>query len=196
MGNVVPTEKGGLPSTSEGDFKNARQSFLHRKFVWQCSWQLQIPILVVQSVLHKKIAVTCLQISVCSKDLPTRQYSVFRAYYICCGSSGRRWTFLKKVMFTNKATFHINGVVNKQDRHEIHRNRLQWPNYTVFLMMITMTMMMNKNKSDNNSHLKIPIKLSSTVVTPQKFAANFLKCYSSPPASEATVTGNIYLNIL
>lgn len=169
-GNVEKKHSTGRPRTSEENVERIRQSCVRspKKSIARRSLELQIPKTTIQNILHKRLRLHAYKIQLRQQikltDRPKRkEFACFMLEQIDDDPD-----FLKRVLFTDEATFHINGCVNRhncriwgsQQPNEIHEHVRDSPKLNVWCGL-----------------------LNDRVVGPFFFA-------------ERTITGIIYLDML
>lgn len=114
-GTVEKKSRPGRPPTSEENIERIRQSCLRspKKSIARRSVELQIPKTTIQNVLHKRLRLHAYKIQIRQQIKPTdRPMRAEFASFMLNGIDDNP-NFLQRVLFTDEATFHINGSVNR-----------------------------------------------------------------------------------
>lgn len=116
-GSVLKRTSSGRPSTSDADVARVQQAFIRSpsKSIRCASRQLQLPTTTVHRVLHKRLKLHAYKVQLLHAlqpdDRPKRKsFAVDILSRIDDDPD-----FLKKVMFTDEACFHVSGKVNRHN---------------------------------------------------------------------------------
>ena len=116
-GSVLKGHSPGRPRTSEDKVEEIRQSCIRspKKSIARRSLQLNIPKSTLHDVIRRRLRLRAYKIQLRHQikpaDRPTR--TDFASFML--NAIDDNPTLLKRVLFSDKATFHINGVVNRHN---------------------------------------------------------------------------------
>ena len=115
-GTVFDTRRSGRPRTSEENIERVRQAFQRSpmKSIRTAARQLKLPRSTVHKVLHKNLRLYAYKVQMLQalqpNDMPrSKEFAVNMLQRISEGEA-----FLKRVCFSDEATFHVSGKLNKQ----------------------------------------------------------------------------------
>jgi hypothetical protein len=116
-GSVVKGHSPGRPSTSHDDTKRIRVAFQRspKHSVLHVSRQLQIPKSTVHDVLHRRLKLRAYKQQLVQhiqpRDKPQRvNFVTFMLEQLTADDN-----YLQKILFSDEATFHTHGVVNRHN---------------------------------------------------------------------------------
>ena len=116
-GTVFDTRRSGRPRTSEENIERVRQAFQRSpmKSIRTAARQLKLPRSTVHKVLHKNLRLYAYKVQMLQalqpNDMPRRkEFAVNMLQRISEDEA-----FLKRVCFSDKATFHVSGKLNKHN---------------------------------------------------------------------------------
>ena len=116
-GTVFDTRWSGRPKTSKENIERLRQAFqrFSMKFIRTAARQLELPRSTVHKVLHKNLRLYAYKVqklqALQSNDMPRRkEFAVNMLQRISEDEA-----FLKRVCFSDEATFHVSGKLNKHN---------------------------------------------------------------------------------
>lgn len=129
-GTVGKKSRPGRPRTSEENVERIRQSCVRspKKSIARRSLQLNIPKTTIQNVLHKRLRLHAYKIQIHQQIKPTDRPKRTEFASFLLNVIDDNPNFLQRVLFSDEATFHINGCVNRhncrvwgsQQPNEIH----------------------------------------------------------------------------
>lgn len=118
-GCICDQRKGhsGRPSVSEEVVDRVRQTFLRspKKSTRRCSQELQVPQSTVSKILRKKLRFIPYKLQLVQQLLPQDNETRFQ---FCCALQALMEDdphLLSKIIFSDEATFHVNGKVNRHN---------------------------------------------------------------------------------
>lgn len=116
-GSINIKKSPGRPRTSDEAVERIRQSCVRspKKSIARRSLQLGIPKTTIQNVLHKRLRLHAYKIQLKHEIKPTDRP---KRYAFACNmleNIDNDESFLKRVIFTDEATFHVNGCVNRHN---------------------------------------------------------------------------------
>ncbi|XP_035210502.1 uncharacterized protein LOC118184885 [Stegodyphus dumicola] len=116
-GSIADKKRSGLPCTSDFDVERVRETFLHnpRRSVRSAARELDMPISAVYKVIKKKLRLHAYKLQVVQvlepDDRPrTMAFATDMLRRIDDAE------FLKRIMFSAEASFHLSGIVNRHVR--------------------------------------------------------------------------------
>ena len=116
-GTVFSTRRSGQPRTSEANIECVRQAFQRfpMKSIRTAARQLELPHSTVHKVLHKNLRLYAYKVQMLQalqpNDMPRRkEFAVNMLQRISEDEA-----FLKRVCFSDEATFHVSGKLNKHN---------------------------------------------------------------------------------
>ena len=116
-GTVFDTRRSGRPRTSEENIERVRQAFQRSpmKSIRTAARQLELPRSTVHKVLHKNLRLYAYKVQMLQAlqpiDMPRqREFAVNMLQQI-----SENEAFLKRVCFSDEATFHVSGKLNKHN---------------------------------------------------------------------------------
>ena len=113
---VFDTRRSGRPRTSEENIERVWQAFQRSpmKSIRIAARQLELPCSTVHKVLHKNLRLYAYEVQMKAlqpNDMPRRkEFAVNMLQQI-----SENEAFLKRVCFSNEATFHVSGKLNKHN---------------------------------------------------------------------------------
>jgi hypothetical protein len=116
-GSVLHKKGAGRPRTSVIDVERVRTAFLRspQKSVRQASRELQLPPATVHKVMHKRLGLHAYKIQMV-QELKPHDGPLRKAFAIdMLERIENDQNFLKNVVFSDEATFHISGKVNRHN---------------------------------------------------------------------------------
>lgn len=143
-GCLCPAKRTGRPSTSEDVIEQVRTAFQRspRKSIRRASRELQCPTTTVWRVLRRRLHMTPYKLQLVQQlkdtDKPAR-----RDFCIAMQQKMEDDGFDDRLVFSDEATFHVNGKVNKhntriwgtENPHELLEHQRDSPKVTVFCAM-------------------------------------------------------------
>ena len=131
-GCICDQRKGhsGRPAVSEGAVDRVREAFVRspKKSTRRASQELQIPRSTVQKVLHKRLRFTPYRLQLVQRLYPQDRETRFNFCQGLQESMENYLDLLSKIIFSDEATFHLNGKVN---RHNVRIWGTQNPHATL-----------------------------------------------------------------
>ena len=116
-GTVFDTRRSGQPRTSEENIERVRQAFQRSpmKSIRTAARQVELPHSTVHKVLHKNLRLYAYKVQMLQalqpNDMPRRkEFAVNMLQRISEDEA-----FLKRVCFSDEATFHVSGKLNKHN---------------------------------------------------------------------------------
>ena len=116
-GTVFDTRRSGRPRTSEENIERVRQAFQRSpmKFICTAARQLELPRSTVHKVLHKNLRLYAYKVQMLQalqpNDMPRqKKFAVNLLQRI-----SEDGAFLKRVCFSDEATFYVSGKLNKHN---------------------------------------------------------------------------------
>ena len=116
-GTVFDTRRSGQPRTSKENIERVRQAFqlFSMKSIRTAARQLELPRSTVHKVLHKNLRLYVYKVQMLQalqpNDMPRRkEFAVNMLQQISEDEA-----FLKQVCFSDEATFHVSGKLNKHN---------------------------------------------------------------------------------
>ena len=113
-GTVFDTRRSGRPRTFEENIERVRQTFQRSiKSIRTAARQLELPRSTVHKVLHKNLRLYAYKVqqTLQPNDMPRRKkFAVNMLQQISEDEA-----FLKRVCFSDEATFHVSGKLNKHN---------------------------------------------------------------------------------
>ena len=115
-GTVFNTRRSGQPRTSEENIKHVRQAFQRSmKSIRTAARQLELPCSTVHKVLNKNLRLYAYKVQILQalqpNDMPRqKEFAVNMLQRISEDEA-----FLKRVCFSDEATFHVSGKLNKHN---------------------------------------------------------------------------------
>ncbi|KFM62664.1 hypothetical protein X975_23064, partial [Stegodyphus mimosarum] len=111
-GSIADKKRFGRPCTSDFDVQRVRETFLHnpRRSVRSAARELDMPISMVYKVIKKKLRLQKVQIvQVLEPDDRPRKMAFATDILRRIEDAAE---FLKRIMFSDEASFHLSGIVN------------------------------------------------------------------------------------
>ena len=116
-GTVFDTRRSGRPRTSEENIERVRQAFQRSpmKSIRTADRQLELPRLTLHKVLHKNLRLYAYKVQMLQalqpNDMPRRKEIAVNMLQ----RNSEDEAFLKRVCFSDEATFHASGKLNKHN---------------------------------------------------------------------------------
>lgn len=116
-GSVLKQKSPGRPPVSDENVERIRQSAVRspKKSIARRSLELQIPKTTIHKVLRKRLQLYAYKIQLLQELKPTDNEKRFEFATTILDKISANESFLNDVIFTDEATFHINGCVNRHN---------------------------------------------------------------------------------
>lgn len=116
-GSVLKGHSPGRPKTSEDTVENIRQSCVRspKKSLARRSLQLNLPKSTVYTVMRKRLRLHAYKIQIRQQIKPTDRPKRTDFAALMLNEIDDNPNFIKQVLFSDEATFHTNGVVNRHN---------------------------------------------------------------------------------
>ncbi|MCQ7131119.1 DUF4817 domain-containing protein [Salmonella enterica] len=116
-GSVLQQKGSGRPSTSAGDVERVRDAFVRSpgKSIRTAARQLELPRSTVHKVLHRNLRLYAYKVQLLQALQPDDGPRRKEFAVDMLARMGMEEGFLERVLFTDEATFHVSGLLNRHN---------------------------------------------------------------------------------